>query len=522
MADSPNEAWQRAGGEDYDALPYPSMPFPYTQPARLAALTELFGFKAPDALEARVLELGCASGGNIIPLAARYPRARFVGVDLSQRHVDDGRKRIRALAITNVKLQQADITKHDFECEQFDYVICHGVFSWVPRQVQDAIFRICNEALAPNGVAAISYNVLPGWHLRTVVRDICMHHVGRNGSPRARVTKARNALELIASTLKETNAYGLLIRDEARRLAARPAAYIMGEFLAADNSPCYFSEFVERAKNFNLTYLCEGDLNASIPQIEDPDIRRRNRLLAAGDHLALEQCIDFFTGRTFRRAILIRSEQAQHIKRNKNSSRLRSLHFSSSTGASLELSGRRSPVRSDQTRPLTSRQALVAASLQRLLDAYPGTLSYEDFISSVANKVPQASVESISRILLALVLAGRATASSIPLSVGRASATTVQVWPVARLEAAAKQPWVTNLDHSPVPLQHLPVALIAYLDGSRDRGALRPFIIQALRDGSIEAGGDVSRWEPAQLEAAALHYLRRALDQLESHALLQA
>src|SRR5215468_6348249 len=232
MADNPNEAWQRAGGEDYDALPYPSMPFSYTQPARLAALTELFGFKAPDALEARVLELGCASGGNIIPLAARYPRARFVGVDLSQRHVDDGRKRIRALAITNVKLQQADITKHDFECEQFDYVICHGVFSWVPRQVQDAIFRICNEALTPNGVAAISYNVLPGWHLRTVVRDICMRQVGRNGSPRTRVTKARNALELIAGTLKETNAYGLLIRDEARRLAARPAAYIMGEFLA--------------------------------------------------------------------------------------------------------------------------------------------------------------------------------------------------------------------------------------------------------------------------------------------------
>src|SRR5262245_3361627 len=94
--------------EDYEALPYPSMPFAYTQPARLAALTQLFGLTAPDASEAHVLELGCASGGNIIPLAVRYPRARFVGVDLSQRHIEEGRERIRALSLTNIELQQGD------------------------------------------------------------------------------------------------------------------------------------------------------------------------------------------------------------------------------------------------------------------------------------------------------------------------------------------------------------------------------------------------------------------------------
>src|SRR5215831_1986601 len=96
-------------GDEYDQLPYPSMPFAYTQPARLAALTALFGVEAPAADTAHVLELGCASGGNIIPLAARFPNASFLGIDLSQRQIDDGRRRIAALGLSNVEIRQGDL-----------------------------------------------------------------------------------------------------------------------------------------------------------------------------------------------------------------------------------------------------------------------------------------------------------------------------------------------------------------------------------------------------------------------------
>jgi len=502
--------------EDYEALPYPSMPFAYTQPTRLAALTELFGLTAPDASEARVLELGCASGGNIIPLAARYPRARFVGIDLSHRHIEDGRARIRALSLTNVALRQADFTRFELGSEQFDYLICHGVFSWVPRQAQDAIFRICNEVLAPNGVAVISYNVLPGWHLRTIVRDICIRHVGSSGSPRERVASARKALELIAGSVKEKNAYGVLLRDEARRLAGRPAAYIMGEFLSADNSPCYFHEFVERAEAFGLTFLCEGDLNASIPEIQDPEIRRRNRALAGSNHLALEQCIDFFTGRTFRRSILIKSALSRHIKRNRNFDRLQSLYFSSANGNPPK-SGDRAPLRDYKP----SRAHLVQETLRYLSNTYPDAHTLPELDSAVRKTVANANSESISQAVFALVLAGEATASTLPSSASRCTTRRSKVWSLARLEAAAKQPWVTSLNHSPIPLQSLPVALLPHLDGRNDRKRLRLFVMQALIDGSIDTGTDLSDRKPAQLEAAADHYLQRALRQLESQALLE-
>jgi len=181
----------------YENLPYPSMPFAYSQPPHLEALATLFDFDAPAASQARVLELGCASGGNIIPLAKRFPKASFLGVDLSRKHIALGRQRTTALNVSNVRLTQADLTEFS-STETFDYVICHGVFSWVPKHTQDAIFRICNESLAVNGIVAISYNVLPGWHLRKVVRDLFLHYASAQESPQERVAQARKVLDLTA------------------------------------------------------------------------------------------------------------------------------------------------------------------------------------------------------------------------------------------------------------------------------------------------------------------------------------
>jgi ubiquinone/menaquinone biosynthesis C-methylase UbiE len=73
----------------------------------------LFGLTPPEVETASVLELGCASGGNIIPLAVRFPRARFLGFDLTQRHVDEGQARIRALGLGNIEIRQGDVTTLD-------------------------------------------------------------------------------------------------------------------------------------------------------------------------------------------------------------------------------------------------------------------------------------------------------------------------------------------------------------------------------------------------------------------------
>ena len=138
-------------------------------------LAALFGMDPPEISSARVLELGCASGGNLIPHAVSYPQAQFVGVDLSHRQVVQGQSEITALNLKNIEIRHASITELEPGKEKFDYVICHGVFSWVPDVVQDHILELCHANLTPNGVAYISYNTYPGWHMRGMVRDMMQY-----------------------------------------------------------------------------------------------------------------------------------------------------------------------------------------------------------------------------------------------------------------------------------------------------------------------------------------------------------
>lgn len=512
--------------EDYDRLPYPSMPFADTQPARLAAIATLFGIIPPEIGCARVLELGCAAGGNIIPLAARFPQASFTGFDLSRRHVDDGGRRIAALALANVELLQADLTTLDLTGQQFDYVICNGVFSWVPRRTQDAIFQLCSQVLAPNGVVTISYNVLPGWHLRMVIRDICLHYAGTGGTPQRRVARARAALEQIAAASDEAGPYALLLRIEAKRLKTVPASYILGEFLAPDNTPSFVGAFIDRARDHGFDYLCEVDFCAAVPQALQPSIRSRLTSFATG-RSASEQHIDFLTGRLFRRSVLVRRQPGGSAHRALQPERLEALHISSPVRLDVDQSTDRSAVfLDDRARPITVKQPAVRHAITRLAQAFPATLALSELVTS-PGRDPGGDAENGTRIrqaVVAMILAGRATISVVPLKVGLATDDRPKAWFVAQIEAASGQPWMTSLCHAAVPVHPVLTALLPHLDGTHDWAALRARLATALRSRAVvvpELPADLQQPSQERLDAIAEHYVRWALDHLARHAFLE-
>ena len=195
----------------YDAVPYDSNPFSQSQLEQLAAIATLFGLAPKLPSQARVLELGCATGGNIIPLAARYPNGVFLGLDLSEKQVSAGREVIKALGLRNIELRHGDITAISKGKQSFDYIICHGVYSWVPQAVQQAILRVCGENLAEQGVAYISYNVYPGWKMREVVRDAMLYHTRNVTDPKQKLEQARAMLNFTQSeSLQKFDKFGLL------------------------------------------------------------------------------------------------------------------------------------------------------------------------------------------------------------------------------------------------------------------------------------------------------------------------
>ena len=148
----------------YDEVPYPRLAFPLTHPSHLATIGRLLGFASADVENCRVLELGCASGANLVPIAYALPKSRFIGIDFSERQVSDGREFIAALGLSNVSLERLDIlhvaeSLRDSDCASrrdatawasagpFDFIIAHGIYSWVPDPVKDALLAACRALL---------------------------------------------------------------------------------------------------------------------------------------------------------------------------------------------------------------------------------------------------------------------------------------------------------------------------------------------------------------------------------------
>ena len=518
--------------DDYDLLPYPAMPITLSQPSHLGALATLFGIDPPPIESARVLELGCASGGNIIPLAARFPLARFLGIDLARRHIEDGTRRIRDLDLANITLRQGDLTDLDLAGEQFDYVICHGVFSWVPRTAQDAIFRICRETLAPDGVATISYNVLPGWHLRMVIRDLCRHYAGTEGTPLDRVARARAALRRIAESSDAAEPYGQLLRTEVQRLKDVPSAYILGEFLTRNNAPCHVRTFIERAGQAELDYLCEADLSAAVPPSLDPETRRRIDAIANSDRAAAEQHIDFLTGRLFRRSVLVRRQPGRRLPATPDPDRMRRLHLASPMRLDEAQSTEQLAVFTDQqARPVSTRDPAARAVFARLAAVFPATVTLDELIDDALRDVVDSGVTSrverasrLCRAVMAVVIAGRVSISLQRMQAGRADQEQPAVWQLARKEAASGQPWVTSRRHTGVPAHPIIKGLVPWLDGSNDRTVLRARLTAALEDGTIEVPELATDQRPSRERTQELagEYIDRTLRYLERQGLLEA
>lgn len=515
-----------AAASDYDALPYRSTPYRHTQPAHLAAVATLLGMAPPVADHARVLELGCASGGNIIPLAVRYPHARFIGIDLSLRQVEDGQRAIAQLGLQNIEIRHGNIGDLRIAGPQFDYIVCHGVFSWVPRSVQDAIFRICAENLAASGIAYISYNALPGWHLRRIVRDICHYHAGDQGTPEQRVTRARWMLEQVAKMSSESSAFGRIMRDEAKLTAPLPNSYILGEFLAHDNDPCYFHEFAGRATAAGLTFLCEADLAASVPENLGAEQAKLIRAIAGSNPIAVEQYMDFFTGRTFRRSLLVKSEQASTVQRALNPQRLRPLHLISGLNRDAAASTQDSAIFRYERRAITTNDPVVQAALEHLSRCYPESCPVEQLIETVVPTGTPERANAQARLLSALLrvtAAEHISVSTLPLRTGRASARPA-VWSLARMQADNGQDWASSLHHRPVQLHPALRLLMPLLDGRHERVALRDRLVAAVAGGETNIPGlemNAPSASRPQLEAAATQIIQQMLRYLEHHALLE-
>lgn len=522
----------------YDEVPYDSYPFPQSHPNRLATIASLLGMSPAPLATCRVLEMGCASGGNLIPMAAAMPEAQFTGIDASKRQIEQGTKIVDDLELRNIELLHLDILNfqkqfskssvHDAsDCRtQFDFIICHGVYSWVLDSVQDQILEICAEFLSPHGVAYISYNTNPGWRMRGMVRDLMSYRANFFETADAKTQEARALLDFLAAAVPtDNNPYGLLLNSELEMLRNKADHYLFHEHLEEHNEPLYFHEFVKRAAAKQLQYLGEAEFSMMAASNFPPNIEAMVRRLASNgtpnfetvaasgkprvsreqrpsdelDVIQLEQYMDFVRNRMFRQTLLCLQDAPIH--RESAPQRLLGMYVASSAAPAesiQDLNTRETVVFRRPGSSLTTSDPLVKASMTLLREAWPAPVLFEDLVTRAienlcagpllvdSDKFHQDAMR-VATPLLNCYATGHVDLYVEPFSFSLS----IDEFPAAsslarrQVKRAAS---VTTLLHDTTRLNDLERRLLPLLDGTNDRAAL----VDALR-ADVAAGKLVLR-----------------------------
>lgn len=385
----------------YDALPYGQRPFPEAHPDRLYLAGLAHGRRPAPPERARILELGCGEGGHLAPLAARFPEATCVGIDLSGHAIREARAFATRLGARATFLE-LDVTHAPAALrapglpEQYDYVVAHGLYSWVPPAVREAILATIGAVLAPDGLFYLSYNTRPGWGMRGMVAELLRHHTRGFSEPRKKVAQARAILQFLAEQVPASDPYGAVLSKEAKLCARQPDPWVFHDLLSEHNHHFLLTEFVADLGRHGLAYVTDADVASAQP--ERLPLGARDVLLPIfEDPVQGEQYMDFLVGRHFRRSIGGRAEAAQG---RFDWTAFRELAVRGTLTLQPESTPEQDTFRTALGDTLTSSVPLVRAAL-RMLARTPGAVPWRTFEDRVLAAIPAGVPGAGDRELLA-------------------------------------------------------------------------------------------------------------------------
>ena len=287
--------------ELYQNHSYPAMSHPLSDPAVTAVAARLGGLTPAQPRHARMLEIGCASGHNLLPLARRWPQSQWIGMDLSGKAVAAARQLAAEAGIGNATFHAADLREFDPRGEPFDYILAHGFFSWVPDAAKLALLDFCRRHLAPAGIATISFNLSAGWAHRLPVIAMV------RGLRQATGAGLIDTLEMLREAADPVTPHGAHLRWIITDMLAKGPEILTFDDFGPVNDPWPFDQFVLAAARAGLRWLGESDPAENLPCALGDASRAALAPLAANP-LQAQLAADFVAGRTFRSGVLCRDD----------------------------------------------------------------------------------------------------------------------------------------------------------------------------------------------------------------------
>lgn len=447
--------------QSYNEIPYTRNIYPHTQPNTLATLAFLLDHQPPDISRCHVLELGCAQGFNLIAMAQAIPQGLFIGIDHSATQIELGQSVIAQLNLTNIQLKCLDLQQMTAEFGTFDYIIAHGVYSWIAPELQQQLLRICHDNLHKNGIAYVSYNTFPGWQMDAMLRELLLFHLQNLNSPTERLYQAKQFIKSLSHAVAHRyDSYALSLKNKLHYLLQIPDNYFAHEHLEEFNQAVFFHQFIQQVNRHNLHYLTDlqtyGDMPAEV---------------MTEDALAQQQYQDFLVNRRYRETLVCR--QLTNPSARFNSIKIKKLYLA----AALTTTATLAQIQGDEEVQFTDSAGKTIASVtlpvlkvlcHYLGAVYPKIMLFQEIITELSQKYIvklQASDEDeILNFLLQLFVTNDLELYIYPPQFCLTVSKYPMASPLARLQSQHGEP-VTNLRGDTFWLDEATQQLLPLLDG---------------------------------------------------------
>lgn len=431
----------------YDDVAYPTTAFLQTHPDRLATHAALLGLPFAPPSRCRVLDVGGGDGMNVIGMALTYPESEFVSFDLSQAAVERGLAVVKQLGLSNVRLFVADVTQVDVGQGDFDYIIAHGFYSWVPAEARDAVLALAGRCLSKSGVALVSYNAMPGGHIKQIVRDLLLFEVKGIEDPQARVATARRKLQQVADSYPETEVFQKALKTRCKGLLEVPGEVLLHDELGEVFHSVYLTDFLDHAASHGLKFLTEAD---RVRCLEGFALEGTSE--ADADIAANAREIDFKMMHGFRQTLLVRTDAA--VDRRLDPQRVAGLYASCSARPQGE---GRFRIRDTEFKAPDDR---LTEALTRMTAASPLALPVSELVED------EKRLGALVRMYTADLIHLHVEPSPFKIAISQRP----EASPLARLQVARGEERLITLAHTVLPVDN-PAArsFIELLDGTRTR-----------------------------------------------------